>query len=237
MIENGLEYSKLVMGEADVFLWIKEKELLTLYYHLAEPNIEAKAHCEVDILLCRTTVGQTLTFCLITLGSKPCNQKWRNHALETACRSMIDHESILRQITTEEKTLTPPPSVFYTRIYSFERSPIILRPRNSRKARNSCGSVDIIVHEDPQSPSGSSDDTSDFETPSKPKARTRQSSSGQMRSAKKSQAAEESDVRHQQYCIQACLLRLVRCFPKRQRTPHSCGRQPSRGRPEIPCET
>jgi hypothetical protein len=26
----------------------------------------------------------------------------------------------------------------------------MLRPRKSRKARNSCGSADIIVHEDPQ---------------------------------------------------------------------------------------
>ena len=89
----------------------------------------------------------------------------------------------------------------------------MLRPRKSRKARNSCGSADIIVHEDPQSPSGSSDETSDFETPSKPKARTRQSSTGQMRSAKTSQAAEESDVRHRQYCTQACLLGLVRKYP------------------------
>jgi hypothetical protein len=43
MIENGLECSKLATGEADVFLLIKEGEPHTLYYHLAEPNIEAKA--------------------------------------------------------------------------------------------------------------------------------------------------------------------------------------------------
>jgi hypothetical protein len=43
MIENGLEYSKLTIGEADVFLRLKEDEPHTLYYHLAEPNIEAEA--------------------------------------------------------------------------------------------------------------------------------------------------------------------------------------------------
>jgi hypothetical protein len=43
MIENGLEYSKLTTGEADVFLQVKEDEPHTLYYHLAEPNIEAEA--------------------------------------------------------------------------------------------------------------------------------------------------------------------------------------------------
>lgn len=75
MIENGLEYSKLVTGEADVFLQVTEDEPHTLYYHLAEPNIEAEAQSEVNILLCRTAVGQTLTFCLMALDSKPRSQK------------------------------------------------------------------------------------------------------------------------------------------------------------------
>ena len=208
MLENGLEYSKLVTGEADVFLQVTADEPQTLYYHLAEPNIEAEAHSEVDILLCRTAVGQTLTFCLMALDSKPRSQKWRNHALETAYRAVIDHEAILRQIPTEEKTLTPPPSAFHARIHPFKRSPIMLRSRKSRKARNSCSPADIIVHEDPQSPSGSSDETSQVDTPSKPRART-----GQMRSVKSSQATKESDVRHRQYCTQACLLGLVRKHP------------------------
>jgi hypothetical protein len=92
MIETGLEYSKLVTGEADVFLRVQEDEAHTLYYHLAEPNIEAEAQSEVDILLFRTAVGQTLTFCLMALDSKPRGQKWRNHALETAYRAIIDHD-------------------------------------------------------------------------------------------------------------------------------------------------
>jgi hypothetical protein len=97
IIENGLEYSKLVTGEADVFLLIKKAEPHTLYYHLAEPNIEAEAQSDVDSLLCRTAVSQTLTFCLMALESKPRNQKWRNHALKTAYTAVIDHEAILRQ--------------------------------------------------------------------------------------------------------------------------------------------
>jgi hypothetical protein len=43
MIKNGLEYSKLATGEANVFPWVKEDKLYTLYYHLAEPDIEAEA--------------------------------------------------------------------------------------------------------------------------------------------------------------------------------------------------
>jgi hypothetical protein len=213
MIENGLEYSKLVTGEADVFLQLKEDEPHTLYYHLAEPNIEAEAKSDVDIFLCRTAVSQTLTFCLMALDSKPRSQKWRNHALETAYKAVIDHEAILRQISAKEKTLTALASVFHARIHPFKRSPIVLGPRKSPKARNSCGSADIIVRKDPQSPSGSSDETLDVETPSKPRAHTRQSGTGQTRSVKSSQAAEESDIRHRLYCTQACLLGLVRKGP------------------------
>jgi hypothetical protein len=44
-IENGLEYNKLVTGEADGFLQVKEDEPHTLY-HLAEPNIEAEVQSE-----------------------------------------------------------------------------------------------------------------------------------------------------------------------------------------------
>ncbi len=57
MIENGLEYSKLATEEADIFLQVKEDELHMLYYHLAEPNIEAEAQSEIDILLCYTAVS------------------------------------------------------------------------------------------------------------------------------------------------------------------------------------
>jgi len=57
IIENGLEYSKLAIREADVFLLIKEDKPHILYYHLTEPNIEAKAHSKVDTLLFRTIVG------------------------------------------------------------------------------------------------------------------------------------------------------------------------------------
>jgi hypothetical protein len=133
----------------------------------------------------------------MALDSKPRSQKWRNHALETACRAVIDHEAILRQIPAKEKTLTPSPSIFYTRIYPFKRSPIMLRPRNSRKARTSYSPTDIIVHKDPQSPPGSSEETLDVETPSKSRALTRQSRTGQMYSVKSPQVAEETNVLYQ----------------------------------------
>ena len=156
--------------------------------------------------------------CLFALDSKPRNQKWRNQTLETACRAVIDHETILRQIPAEEKALTPPSSVFQARIHPVER-PIMLRPRKSRKARSSCSSIDIKVYEDPQSPSSSSDESSDIETPSKPRTRTAQSGFGQSHSINTSPAVG-SDVRHWQYCTQACLLGLARRRPLDEACPN-----------------
>ena len=220
MIDSGLEYSYLATAEAFVFLWIKENEPHTLYYHFAEPNIEAEAQDETDILLFRTAVSQTLTFCLLALDSKPRSQSWRQRTLKSSYKAVIDHEAILRQIPVEEKALTPSPSVFHARIRPFERSPIMLRPRKSRKAKNSCGSTDIPVHEDPQSPPSSPDDSSDVETPSKPRTRMAQSEIKQSHVAKTSQAAEERDVGQRQYCTQACLLGLVRKRPLDEACPN-----------------
>jgi hypothetical protein len=106
----------------------------------------------------------------MALNSKPCNQKWRNYALKTAYKVIIDPEAILRQIFAKDKTLTPLPSVFYARIYPFKRLPIMLRPRKSQKARSSYSFKDIIMHKDLQSLSSLSDKTSDVKTLSKLRA-------------------------------------------------------------------
>lgn len=122
-------------------------------------------------------------------------------------------KQFLRQVPPRKKTDTLPPSAFHARIHPFERSPIVLRRRKSRKTRNSCGSADIQVHEDPQSTSSSSDENSDIETPSKPRDRTAPSRFRQSHAAKTSQTAQERDIRQRQYCTQACLLGLVRKRP------------------------
>jgi hypothetical protein len=49
----------------------------------------------------------------------------------------------------------------------------MLRPRKLRKARNSYGSIDIIVHKDPRSPSSLLDKTLDVKTLSKLRASKR----------------------------------------------------------------
>lgn len=75
----------------------------------------------------------------------------------------------------------------------------MLRPRKSRKARNSCGSTDIHLHEDTQSPSSSSDESSDIETPTKPRDCTAPSGIRQSHAARTSHAVEERNIRQRQY--------------------------------------
>jgi hypothetical protein len=75
----------------------------------------------------------------------------------------------------------------------------MLRPK-TQKTRNSCGSIDIIIYRDLQSPSDLLDKTLDVKTLNKPRAYARQSNTRQIRSVKLSQTAKESDVRHRQYC-------------------------------------
>ncbi|PSS25711.1 hypothetical protein M430DRAFT_33320 [Amorphotheca resinae ATCC 22711] len=214
MIENGLKYSKLTTGEADIFLLIKKKEPHTLYYHLAEAKIEAEAQSEVDILLSRTAVSQNLTFCIMALDSKPHSQKWRNYTLEKAYKAVIDHEAILRQIPPDEKAMTPPPSGFQARVHLVKRSPV----GKHKQGKNSCDIID--VHEDPESPSSSSDDFSEVETPRKPKARTTQPGN-RPANVKTPQIPEQNGIRcHRQYCTQACLLGLVRGRPLDEACPN-----------------
>jgi hypothetical protein len=134
--------------------------------------------------------------------------------LNTAYKAVIDPNVILQQMPSEKKALKSlKGSAFYAQIHPYDRSLVMLRSKKPRKARNSCGSADIIINKDPQSPSGSLNETLDIKTLCKPRVCTRQFSAGQMYSAKLSQATKESDIRHRPYCTQACLLGLVHKHP------------------------
>ena len=64
--------------------------------------------------------------------------------------------------------------------------------------------------EDPQSPSGSLNEYSGIETPSKSRDTTKRSGSRRSQATRTPKAAQERDVRQRQYCTQAYLLGLAR---------------------------
>jgi hypothetical protein len=114
MIENGLEYSYLTTGEAFVFLWIKEDDPHTLYYHLARPTLEAQA--DPGVILSRTAVSQVFCFCLLALQSQPRDQQWRNIAMESASTASVDYDLVLQETPVEVRTETPPTSIFNEKV-------------------------------------------------------------------------------------------------------------------------
>ncbi|KAF5696105.1 hypothetical protein FGLOB1_13781, partial [Fusarium globosum] len=106
MIESGLEHGLLTTGEAIVFLKVDWDEPETLYYHLAEPGPEVLAHPN-NLHIC-STVGQYLTFTLMTLGSpgrrREIGQEERLKAMKSLKTWAEDFESITRSIPESERS-------------------------------------------------------------------------------------------------------------------------------------
>lgn len=202
-MENGLEFSYLTTRKAFVYLQIKEEEPYNLYYYLSEPFSQAEE--EGYILLSRTAVGQTLTVCIMALSSEPRDQAWRSEKLESGLMVKIDVETILQQLPEEAEGMTPPPSVYKPRVRSWKKTtPYGLRTR--QKGKKTFDPEDPKIYEDPQSPSTSSDEGPDSDTPSKPNVRPGPSEANQKAPCKSSRIIDKDKVRQQAYCTQACLL-------------------------------
>jgi hypothetical protein len=95
----------------------------------------------------------------------------------------------------------------------------MLRLRKSQKARSSCSSIDITVHEDLQSPSSLLDESLDIETLSKLRALAAQPKTRQSYAINTSQATK-GDLQQRQYCTQACLLGLTQRRPLNEACPN-----------------
>ncbi|KAL2357208.1 hypothetical protein BJ546DRAFT_1113171 [Cryomyces antarcticus] len=215
MLENGLEYSYVTTGEAFMFLWIRENEPHTLYYHLTEPNVEAGADTdESGIVLSSTAISQALCICTFALSSTPRNQQWRTETIESASKAAVDCKYILQQTPIEIKRSAPPTSEFLARLSKFKRSPILLRnwpqPR-SNLTLQSCSPQDPNLLNN-QSPSTSSGEASDIDTPSKSKGpQASRVASKARRPATKDRPNTKSTKPYNQdsYCTQRCLVGLV----------------------------
>jgi len=74
MLESGVEYSCIVIGEAIVFLWIKADDSNTLYYHLAEPDEEVQVGNRLSFKQSLTAISQLVSFCIVALRSERRNE-------------------------------------------------------------------------------------------------------------------------------------------------------------------
>ncbi|KAF5018018.1 hypothetical protein F66182_10021, partial [Fusarium sp. NRRL 66182] len=138
MIESGLEYGNLTIGEATVFLKIDWNEPETLLYHLAEPKYEVSAHPD-SFYIC-TAVGQYLAFTLMALGlpgeQHEHGQEERQSAMNNLKTWAEDFETTLRSIPENQRSAPSEHSPDYqpTTYSEFERSPYLLRRRRRRAA-------------------------------------------------------------------------------------------------------
>ncbi|KAI1475638.1 hypothetical protein F4774DRAFT_275140 [Daldinia eschscholtzii] len=132
MIECGLEYSTLTIGQAIVFLKIDWKEPGTLLYHLTEPNPEVSAHPN-NSEIC-TAVGQYLAFTLMAFGSpgerRVHDQQERHKAKSNLKPWAEDFETTVKALS--KVALSDYSPDFQPTTYkAVERSPYLLRNSNN----------------------------------------------------------------------------------------------------------
>ena len=209
MLKSGSEYSCIITGEAIVFLWIKEDDSNTLYYHLAEPNEEVRAAEGDDFEHPLTAIGQLLSFCVMALQSARRTESWRKKSLGRAHTWSLDLEKILRTIPYEQTKLEAPPSAYKPPRYSIAvpNSPYYLRKRKPKSYRLGCSPEIGPTRDNQDDPAeDSGDDTKSIYTPTKKGSANRSQEGNHGYGAQVS----SSGMTQRQYCTQACLLGLVR---------------------------
>ncbi|EWZ48997.1 hypothetical protein FOZG_04461 [Fusarium oxysporum Fo47] len=210
MIESGLEYGNLTIGEATVFLKIDWNEPETLLYHLAEPKYEVSAHPD-SFHIC-TAVGQYLAFTLMALGSPgeqhEHGQDERRRVMNNLKTWAEDFETTLRSIPENERSASSEHSPDYepTTYNGIERSPYHLRRRRRRAAEPQID--EISSRRDDRREPSDDESTRPPDTPTPTGRSTGQASRRSQRLANRPRG--DSHQQGRQCCTQKCLLGLVR---------------------------
>ncbi|KAI1406438.1 hypothetical protein F4819DRAFT_481549 [Hypoxylon fuscum] len=186
MIGSGLEYGLLTTGEALVFLKIDWTDPMNLWYHLAEPSQEVRAH--PDDFRHYTAVSQILAFSLTALGAQSHGGKERKLATLHLRRWAIDVDKVLPS-TTPTGRQAPSSSSDHkpTNHIDEDRSSIPIRTTEQQDLRNQSPEPQMPISPDPNQPGTSDQGLRD-----------------------QSENKNEGSSSRRPYCTQACLLALVR---------------------------
>ena len=203
MIDNGLEYSSIATGPAEVYLHVDEDDPQTVYYYLAEPGPDVGEAEEFGFRYPFTATARLLAFTLMAMHSPQRSQAWRNEAAKSLCVWHEDFEDVLHQLTPEERHATPPSSVYKPPTYPVNfGSPCLTRKR----ARAGGEVANLSFHSITSSSDGSFDEafgkTPAPETPSRP--------GGNSKRKRTSTQGTAAGTESRQYCTQKCLLGLKR---------------------------
>ncbi|KAL9609497.1 MAG: hypothetical protein Q9167_005746 [Letrouitia subvulpina] len=206
MLEGGLELSCIVTGDAIVFLKVDQRAPHTLHYHLAILEDDVRAGPPPRLGLPMTVIAQLLAFTIMAFRSKPWNKDWRDKAVATAQRWVMDWDQIERQLETprSQRQKTPNPSAFKGRKGPIVRhSPHGLRPRRHDRGDDTSDDEDFGLDDD------SSEELEPDPIPSKSGNTGKQG--GQPTTGKSGQSSSTKHaVKPSKYCTRACLLGLVR---------------------------
>lgn len=205
MIENGLEFSCIGTGPAEVYLRVMEDDPTTVYYHLAEPKMDVGETGELGFRYPFTAVARMLGFGLMALPSRVRDQAWRNRASQLLYHWSGDFEDIIYQIPADERRATPPASVYKPPTYPVHpRSPYLLRTRLPTLSFDTGPAVSFMSENSSSDGSFSNlhGDASTIETPSRAVSNTKR-----MRTSTQGNSGRGTTS---EYCTQKCLLSLKR---------------------------
>ena len=204
MIENGLEYSCIGTGPAEVYLRVLEDDPTTVYYYLAEPKMDVREADELGFRYPFTAIARMLGFGLMALHSRIRNQAWRGQASQLLYHWYEDFEDIIHSIPTSERRATPPASIYKGPAYPIHpRSPYLLRSRPLDLSQDA-GPASLFMFDHSSSDGSFSDlhgHVSTVETPSRVNTTKRKRASTQNISGRGTT---------REYCTQKCLLGLKR---------------------------
>ncbi|KMU79085.1 hypothetical protein CISG_07251 [Coccidioides immitis RMSCC 3703] len=157
MIQEGLEYSYLSTGLANVQLHVPFDDPATLYYDLGAPNLDVDADTGGSGGP-KTEIERVLCLCLMSCVSQVRDQAWRNSARAQLPTWETNFSHIRSQIPANELRQKPPsPDYATTEPTSSEES-----PSDTTKARFQSGHIfppnsalDVNPSNDPQKSRGS----------------------------------------------------------------------------------
>ena len=111
MINGGVRYGYITTGQAFIFLHILADDLTVVQYHLAELEVDLKAHKDEypkEDYSHHNTLGQVLTFTLLAIGSKKKTTKaWRDMVLGRLTPWEVKYDAILRKMPASTRKVSP----------------------------------------------------------------------------------------------------------------------------------
>ena len=218
MLKAGIEFGYISTGEIYLFLQIRRTEPESVYYHLAEPNVNVDANQDGDGSLVYSAISQVLCLCLRASNSSRRDQQWRRDAKAKSPVWEVNTDLVLAQMTPLKPQVEGPSSAYKPArkldLGSGESSSRkgSLRQPHVNSSRVSCDDDAVQNRQDPETSSDEQDASAES-----PSARAKMRGSKATKATIHAQAARDNAGNGQQqqqhhllpYCTHKCLRGLL----------------------------